>query len=77
MLRESDDLFSPLSVINFSRYSTLEEVKDFIHKNEEEIQCVVAKKELGLSEIPFGDAQKPELNIYADNVDTMAFLSVI
>ncbi|OPC17513.1 acyl-CoA reductase [Elizabethkingia meningoseptica] len=77
MLRESDDLFSPLSVINFSRYSTLEEVKDFIHKNEEEIQCVVAKKELGLSEIPFGDAQKPGLNIYADNVDTMAFLSAI
>ncbi|MFC7345294.1 acyl-CoA reductase [Chryseobacterium zhengzhouense] len=77
MLKEDDKLFSPLSVINFSRYSSLDEVKNFIAENEENIQCIVAKNELGLESIPFGEAQNPSLNTYADNVDTMKFLEVI
>ncbi|WP_426474223.1 acyl-CoA reductase [Chryseobacterium balustinum] len=77
MLKEDAQLFSPLSVINFSRYSSLDEVKDFIAENEENIQCVVAKNELGIDSIQFGEAQNPGLNTYADNVDTMKFLEVI
>lgn len=77
MLKEDDKLFSPLSVINFSRYSSLDEVKNFIAENEENIQCIVAKSELGLESIEFGEAQNPGLDTYADNVDTMKFLSVI
>lgn len=77
MLKEDKKLFSPLSVINFSRYSSLDEVKSFIAENEENIQCVVAKEELGLDSIKLGEAQHPGLNTYADNVDTMKFLSVI
>ena len=77
MLKEDEKLFSPLSVINFSRYSSLDEVKSFIAENEENIQCVVAKDELGLDSIKLGEAQNPGLNTYADNVDTMKFLSVI
>lgn len=77
MLKEDEKLFSPLSVINFSRYSSLDEVKSFISENEENIQCVVAKEELGLDSIKLGEAQNPGLDTYADNVDTMKFLSVI
>lgn len=77
MLKEDAQLFSPLSVINFSRYSSLDEVKDFIAENEENIQCVVAKNELEINSIQFGEAQNPGLNTYADNVDTMKFLEVI
>lgn len=77
MLKEDVQLFSPLSVINFSRYSSLDEVKDFIAENEENIQCVVAKNDLGIDSIQFGEAQNPGLNTYADNVDTMKFLEVI
>lgn len=77
MLKEDEKLFSPLSVINFSRYSSLDEVKSFIAENEENIQCVVAKEEFGLDSIKLGEAQNPGLNTYADNVDTMKFLSVI
>ncbi|NML71743.1 acyl-CoA reductase [Chryseobacterium sp. RP-3-3] len=77
MLKEDDKLFSPLSVINFSRYSSLDEVKSFIAENEEDIQCIVAKEELGLDSIPFGEAQHPSLDTYADNVDTMKFLEVV
>lgn len=77
MLKEDDKLFSPLSVINFSRYSSLDDVKNFIAENEENIQCVVAKDELGLDSVQLGEAQNPGLNTYADNVDTMKFLEVI
>lgn len=77
MLKEDDKLFSPLSVINFSRYASLDDVKDFIAENEENIQCIVAKDELELDSIHFGDAQNPGLDTYADNVDTMKFLEMV
>ncbi|WP_313100882.1 acyl-CoA reductase [Epilithonimonas sp.] len=77
MLKEDEKLFSPLSVINFSRYNTLEEAKEFVEAYKDEIQTVVAKPELGLESIGFGETQNPSLDTYADNVDTMAFLSVI
>ena len=77
MLKEDEKLFSPLSVINFSRYSDLDEVKDFIKINQENIQAIVAKPELGLDSINFGEAQNPGLETYADNVDTMKFLEVV
>ena len=77
MLKEDSDLFSPLSVINFSRYSSIGEVAQFIRENGENIQTVVAKPTLGLDSIYFGEAQNPGLEVYADNVDTMRFLEVI
>ena len=77
MLKEDNKLFSPLSVINFSRYSNLEDVNMFLEENKEDIQCIVSKTELNLDSIPFGEAQNPSLNTYADNVDTMKFLEVI
>ncbi len=78
MLRESEELFSPLSVLNFSRYKDLSEVKNFLELNEKDIQCVVASPELGMgNSVDFGQAQNPSLDTYADNVDTMKFLEVI
>lgn len=77
MLKEDADLFSPLSVINFTRYKNLEEVQNFIKENDTNIQTVVAKKELGFGGVGFGEAQHPGLDTYADHVDTMQFLEVI
>ena len=77
ILKESEELFSPLSVLNFSRYKDLQEVTDFIQNNEENIQAIVAKDELGFDSIPLGSAQNPGLGTYADKVDTMKFLEVI
>ena len=77
MMKEDEKLFSPLSVINFSRYENLQDVATSLQQNEKDIQCIVAHPELGLDSLDFGEAQKPSLNTYADNVDTMEFLSVI
>ena len=77
MLKEDEALFSPLSVINFTRYKNIDEVKSFIKENEENIQAIAAKPELGLDSIALGEAQNPDLETYADHVDTMQFLEVI
>lgn len=77
MLKEDEALFSPLSVINFTRYKNIDEVKSFINENKENIQAIVAKPELGLDSIALGEAQNPDLETYADHVDTMQFLEVI
>lgn len=77
MIKEDESLFSPLSVLNFSRYSAISQVQDFLNDNVENIQAIVAKPELGFNSIGFGDAQNPDLGIYADHVDTMKFLEVI
>lgn len=77
LLKEDEALFSPLSVINFSRYSTLDEVHHFIDENAADIQAIVAKPELGFESIALGQAQNPGLDTYADHVDTMKFLEII
>ncbi|MEJ8597369.1 acyl-CoA reductase [Riemerella anatipestifer] len=77
MLKEDSQLFSPLSVINFSRYDNIAEVETFLNENHENIQCIVSHLCLNRGEVGFGEAQTPSLNTYADNVDTMAFLRII
>ncbi|PST43485.1 acyl-CoA reductase [Riemerella anatipestifer] len=77
MLKEDSQLFSPLSVINFSRYDNIAEVETFLNENHENIQCIVSHLCLNRGEVGFGEAQTPSLNTYADNVDTMTFLRAI
>ncbi len=77
MLKEDEALFSPLSVINFTRYTHLEEVKAFLNDHQQDIQAVVAKPSLQLDSVSPGQAQHPGLDTYADHVDTMRFLEVI
>lgn len=77
MLKEDEALFSPLSVLNFSRYKAIEEVHTFINENEKDIQAIVAQSQLAFDSISFGEAQNPDLVTYADKVDTMKFLEII
>lgn len=77
MIKEDSGLFTPLSVLYFSRYENLEEVTQFLTENSKDIQAVVAAPNLGLESVNFGEAQCPALDTYADNVDTMQFLEVI
>ena len=72
LLRESDELFSPLSMIHYHFYSSQDEVSDYLTKHEEKIQVVV-----GEDYVPFGGAQCPMLDDYADGVDVMQFLAII
>ena len=68
LMVENDLPFSAVSVLHYKYYQSEQEVASFIENNDA-IQCVVGKAYL-----PFGQAQNPTLDQYADGVDTMAFL---
>ena len=75
ILEESQLLSSRLATIHYVRYKNMEEVNNFIHMNETAIQCVVSQsKKINYTTISFGESQKPSLNQYADNIDTLQFL---
>lgn len=74
ILKEDKGLSSPIGVVYYQFYESLDGVKEFIKVNDDQIQCVVADKQIIEDSIPFGYAQNPELWDYADNVDTMQFL---
>lgn len=69
LLKESNELFSPLAMIFYHRYETSEEVESYIEKHRENLQVIVGKQY-----VPFGQAQCPTLSDYADGVDTMKWL---
>lgn len=69
MMMENDSLHSPLSILNYQYYGNKKEALAYIETHKEEIQCVV-----GTDYVPFGKAQLPEANDYADGEDTLKFL---
>ncbi|MDB5210680.1 MAG: hypothetical protein JWQ30_1507 [Sediminibacterium sp.] len=68
ILAENLSPFSPVSQVHYAFYDDKAEAEK-VFENNPDIQCVV-----GHGHIPFGMAQSPSLNDYADGVDTMAFL---
>ena len=72
LLRESEELFSPLSMVHYQYYETQKTIDNFLEFQKENIQAIV-----GHNYIPFGEAQSPKLNDYADGVDVMKWLNNI
>jgi hypothetical protein len=70
LLKESDNLFSPLAMLHYHTYTYQQEVDLYLQLHQDSIQCVV-----GHNYLAFGTAQCPSLSDYADNVDTMAWLN--
>lgn len=70
LLKEDQKLNSPLGMLHYWRYENKGEVDQFIAAHEDRIQAVI-----GTNYIPFGKSQSPQLEDYADGVDTLAFLS--
>ena len=67
-----------LSQINIVEYDSLNDVKSWLTANNEALQCVVSTIEgLHSRQVEFGKAQRPSLFDYADERDTMQFLSAI
>ena len=76
LLKKDTRLASPLAVVYYEEYNTLDEVKNALENRKDEIQCIVSSINLGedLKSIPFGESQAPKLNDYADGIDVMEFL---
>lgn len=70
LLVENTSLYSPVSVLNYEYYSDIARLNERVEDELDHIQCVVSKKNT-----PFGKAQSPEIEQYADGIDTMKFLT--
>ena len=70
VIEEKSRLSSPIAVLNYEEYSSIEDVNKIITERSDEIQCIIGAN----GNIPFGDSQIPALSDYADGTDTMAFL---
>lgn len=74
MMRESEDLVSPISVIYYETYESEAALDLKLSANREKIQCMVSADAWYEGSLGFGEAQTPELWDYADGVDTLEFL---
>ncbi|MFY0592303.1 acyl-CoA reductase [Roseivirga sp.] len=75
LMRESNDLVSPISVLYYEFYNSEAELALKLSSYTEKIQCMVSSKGWYEGSIAFGEAQCPALWDYADGVDTLEFLS--
>ena len=77
LLKPDAGLSSPLAVLYYERYKDLTKVEQTLTANQENLQCVVSKLPLNVpfSTLAFGTTQHPKLWDYADNINTIEFLS--
>ena len=75
-IKEDASYSSPISSVFYEYYVDLNELKNRLEKDADQIQCVVSK-DIVANSIAFGETQKPNLWDYADNVDTLQFLKQI
>lgn len=73
-IKEDTSYASPISSVFYEYYESLEDVKKRLEADQELIQCVVSNGCIPHS-FTFGEAQKPKLADYADQVDTLQFLN--
>jgi hypothetical protein len=74
LLIENHSLSSPIAVIYYEEYETLDEVKQTIESNKERLQCIVSKDKSIKNSFSFGKTQVPSLFDYPDNIDIMYFV---
>jgi hypothetical protein len=75
-IKEDSSYASPISSVFYEFYENIDEIKNRLNTDAEQIQCVVSNNLIENS-VSFGQTQQPRLWDYADNVDTLAFLSKI
>ncbi|MBN8575455.1 MAG: acyl-CoA reductase [Cytophagales bacterium] len=75
LLTENQNLVSPISVLFYEHYKSQQNLKEKIDGHQSKLQCCVSANGWFTGSIPFGKAQQPELWDYADNIDTLKFLT--
>lgn len=74
LLRESNSLISPVAVLHYQVYRDLDDLRQRIRSSRESLQVVVSARGWFEGSLPFGTAQNPLVDDYADGVDTLKFL---
>ena len=76
MIKEDKSYSSPIATLFYEYYNSPEELQQKLKTEADKIQCIVASA-FTENEIAFGETQNPRLWDYADDVDTVEFLSKI
>ncbi len=77
LLKEDASLFSPLGCVYYTRYQDIHEVLEIVEREKEHIQCITSRDSGMFESVPFGEAQFPKLDDFADRINTMEFLQTI
>jgi len=73
MLEEHQKLVSPIAVVYYQFYQERDSIENFLRPMAEKIQCIVGNT--NNAKVKFGQAQFPGLRDYADQIDTLKFLT--
>lgn len=74
LLKEDASYSSPIGVLFYEYYEDINSLNQRLENDKEQIQCIISNIPEIKNGISFGTAQCPQLNDYADGVDTMKFL---
>lgn len=69
MVKESNELHSPVGVLHFQYYKNTADINKYLEENKNQLQCIV-----GENHTPFGYSQRPVISDFADNFNTLEFL---
>lgn len=75
-IKEDTSYASPISSVFYEYYDDVADLQQRLENDADQIQCIVSNKLIPNS-LPFGETQKPKLWDYADNVDTLLFLTTL
>jgi hypothetical protein len=77
MFTESKNPVSPISVVYYESYKDQDDLTSKLQSHQEKIQCITSARGWYKKSTAFGGAQFPEVNDYADGIDTLAFLAAL
>lgn len=75
LLKQEEKYNSPIAVLHYKFYKFAKEVYNEINLNINDIQCVAVNEPKYMFEVKFGTTQLPKLSDYADNIDTLEFIT--
>jgi hypothetical protein len=75
LLRPDQAIPSPVGTLHYETYPELPSLVSGLQQQKESIQCIASRELSGIQTIGFGKTQNPELWDFADNMDTLKFLS--
>lgn len=76
LFKKQLNIHAPLACVHYDEYQSSHEISDFIEQNKEQIQCVVGNYS-STNTVAFGQTQWPDLKQFADNINTLDFLSTV
>ncbi len=77
ILKEDKALVSPISVLYYEKYADQADLKNKVSAHGAKLQLTTSARGWFEGSLPFGKAQFPAVDDYADKVDTMNFLAGI